>query len=343
MLSIQETIEKTIEQRKQLESFMDEKSYFDPAECSVFNGLKRSTSREIAETMRKVSLAEFLSKANTTAGANYLAPDFVAAKIYSSLQTKDLVPLISADVITPRSDVVTVNVGLQSAHVGHAIGKPAETMDTAKATITLQSLNANIEVTNTMLEDQEYGLIEWQVQEAAKALAAKGNNLALTVLKTATDGRGTTVAISAGSGTTTPAQVGTAIGTVACGLQDAGFPGFVADTAVCTTEAWADAIAVTAGTVYTPPQKPGFNAWTMGLDVAFCNDSSLYTTWTSNRMTQCVTLVFAKDFALLTARKGWGRIENYSDPIKDLAGATLTGRQDSVTLNDPAVCKLSES
>lgn len=343
MLSIQEMIDKTVEQRKLLETHLDEKAYFDPQEASIFHGQKRAIRQELAETIRKVSLAEFLSKANTAVGANYLAPDFVSAKIYSSLQTRDIVPLISAEIIAPKSDVVDVNVGLQSAYVGSAVGKAHETVNTVQATIKLQTINALIAVTNEMIEDQQYGIIEWQVNEAAKALASKGNNHALTVLKTATDGYGATVAINAGSDTTTPAQLGAAIGTVACGAQDTNLPGFVADTVVCTTEAWADAIATTAGTNYTTPQKPGFNAWTMGLDVLFCNDSALHGGFTSNRLIDCITVVFAKDYALLTGRKSWGRIEKYSDPIKDLAGAVITGRQDSVTMNDNAICKLSET
>lgn len=342
MYSIQEMLDKTVEQRKTLEQFMDKKAYFDPQEISIFHGQKKSVSRELYETMKRVSIAEFLSNA-TAAGGAYLVPDFVSAKIYSSLQTRDIVPLISAEIITPKSDTEKVNVGLQNASVGSEIGKAQSTLNTVQATLTLQRVTANIAVTNEMLEDQNYGLIEWQINEATKALAAKGNNLALTVLKTATDGRGTTVAISAGSDTTTPANVGAAIGTVACGGQDLGIPGFVADTSVMTQEAWADAFSTTAGNVVYPAQKAGFNAWSMGLDIVFCNDSALFNTFTSNRLTDCVTLVFAKDYALLTARKNWGRIENYSKPVDDLKGAVVTGRQDSVTMNDDAICKLSET
>jgi HK97 family phage major capsid protein len=322
---------------------MDQNACFDPSEASIFNAQKKGVRQEILETIKRISLAEFLSKANTTAGAQYLVPDFVSAKIYSSLQTRDIIPLISAEVITPKSDTVTVNVALQNAQVASGIGKAHETVNTVKATITLQKVNANIAVTNDLLEDQDYGLVEWQIEEAAKAIAAKGNNLALTVLKTATDGRGTTVAVNAGSDTTTPAQLAVAVGTVACGAQSAAFPGFTADTAVCTQEAWVDAIATTAGTNVFPPQKPGYDAYTQGLNVIFCNDSALHAGVTSNRMTNCVTVVFSRDYAFLTARKSWGKIENYSKPIEDLAGAVITGRQDSVTMNDDAICALSET
>lgn len=343
MYSIQEILDKTVEQRKSLEHFMDEKAYFDPAEKSIFNGLKRSVSREIYETIKKVSLAEFLSKGNTAVGAQYLVPDVLAAKVYSSMQTRDIIPLISADIITPKSDTCKVNVGLQNAHIGHAVGKPHETSNTVQATITMQRVSANIPVTIELIEDNDYGLIDWQVQEAAKAIVAKGNNIALTVLKSASDGRGTTIAVAAGSDTTTPANVGSAIGVVASGAQSSNYSGFIADTMVCTTEVWGDALAVTAGHNAYPSQKQGYDAWFMGLNTVFCNDPILYAAFASNRMTNCVSIVFAKDFSLLTARKSWGRIENYSKPYEDLAGAVITGRMDAVTMNDDSIAVLTET
>jgi hypothetical protein len=342
MFGIQELIEHTKEQRKIVECFMDENAYFDSSEASIFNNQKRSISREISETLRKVSLAEFLSKGNTAAGGQYLVPDFVSAKIYSSLQTHDVIPLISADVITPKSDTVTVTISLTDGHVS-ARGYAQSTADIVKANITLQKVAANIAITNEMLEDQEYGLLEWHLGESAKSLTTQGNGLALAVLKSPPDGRGSTVSLNAGSGTTTPANVGAAMATVGCGQQSSTQPGFIADTMICTTEAWGDAIGVTAGQNSFPPQKPGFNAWFMGLDVLFCNNPSLYGTFSSNRMTACVSPVFSKDYALLTARKSWGRIEKYSKPIEDLAGAVLTGRQDSVSLNKDAICALTET
>jgi len=59
--------------------------------------------------------------------------------------------------------------------------------------------------------------------------------------------------------------------------------------------------------------------------------------------TSCETLVFDKDYALLSGRKRWLRIENYSDPIRDLVGATVTARQDSVTIYNDACANITES
>ncbi len=345
MYNLSEMLDKTVEQRKTLEKFMDEKGYFDPAECNIYAGLKRSVHRELWETLRKVPLTEFLGKSNTTgiAGAAYLIPDVVSAKIYSSLQARDIVPLISADIIqNPQSDTVTVNTGLMSAQIGKQ-GRTTSTADITKATITLQKISANIQITNEIIEDNNYPLIEWHLTEAAKALASRANSEAITVLSTATDGRGTTVALAAGSDTTTPTHVGAAIALVGSGGQSATWPGFVADTMVAHPEAWGDALAITAGTTAAPPKTAGYDAWFAGLNVVIAADPKLTGGFTSNRAINCLTLVFSKDYAMVTARKGWGRIENYSKPIEDLEGAVLSGRQDSVTVNDDAIVKLLES
>ena len=37
------------------------------------------------------------------------------------------------------------------------------------------------------------------------------------------------------------------------------------------------------------------------------------------------------------------RIENYSDPVRDLVGATITCRQDSVTVYNDSICKITEA
>jgi len=60
-------------------------------------------------------------------------------------------------------------------------------------------------------------------------------------------------------------------------------------------------------------------------------------------MDNLVTVVFDKDYALLSGRKRWLRIENYSDPIRDLVGATVTARQDSVTIYDDSIAVITET
>ena len=60
-------------------------------------------------------------------------------------------------------------------------------------------------------------------------------------------------------------------------------------------------------------------------------------------MTDCITMVFDRGSALLTGRKHWLKLENYSHPIEDLSGAVVSARQDSVTLYDDSICKITEA
>ena len=55
------------------------------------------------------------------------------------------------------------------------------------------------------------------------------------------------------------------------------------------------------------------------------------------------SVVFTKASALLSGRKRWLRIENYAEPIKDLVGATVSFRQDSVTIYDDAIAPYTEN
>jgi len=59
--------------------------------------------------------------------------------------------------------------------------------------------------------------------------------------------------------------------------------------------------------------------------------------------TDLLTIVFDKDYAMLSGRKRWLRIENYSDPVRDLVGATITARQDSVTLYKDSIFVITET
>jgi len=55
-----------------------------------------------------------------------------------------------------------------------------------------------------------------------------------------------------------------------------------------------------------------------------------------------ISLILNKENASLTVRKRWLKIENYSDPVRDLVGASITARQDQVSIYKDATCVLSE-
>jgi hypothetical protein len=53
--------------------------------------------------------------------------------------------------------------------------------------------------------------------------------------------------------------------------------------------------------------------------------------------------VFAKQYACLSGRKRWMRVEQYSEPVKDLKGAMVTFRQDTICLYKDACTTYTES
>jgi len=374
MLNIKEAVDKTRPQLAKTKEFMEQHNYFDPQQCNIYAGLKRSTQRELSETLHKCTLRdllkglskrelkglkEFLPTAGGlttgslgTAGAQYLVPTWMSQKLYAASTGTDIVPLISADVFEPRGGDCTVPIGvLATQQLGE--GTVAhETVDADAATIKLVKISAPIVATNEMIEDTEYGLIEWHIQKAGEAMGRTGGNLALNVLKTATDGYGTVVTGAASASETKPNEILDVFEEVSRGdsvIQP------VCDTMIITPEAWshsASGVEVAGGTAgdfwrgepitqRSPAQ--GFTLVYHGMDTLFSGSTSICTGGGGAAMTECKTIVFDRKQAMVTARKNWLRIEDYSNPVMDLAGAIVSGRQDSVTVVDCAIGVVTEA
>jgi len=356
MFSIQESVDKTVDQRKKVENFMNENGYFSHKECNIYKGLKRSVQRELQETLRKITLKELLTTPGGLgtgslgrAGVNYLVPTWISQKLYSASALQDVVPLISADVFEPRGGDCTVPIGLVSAHVVDEGPMPMNAYTGDGATIKLKKLVVPIAATSEMLEDQQYGLVEWHIDQSGKALGKTATNEALTVLKTATGGFGTKVTEAAGAGTTTVTDFYNGVLGVSENEHNP-------NTMVITHQAWRDAVGMSEyvggaagdyGLPLTRFKEPaqGFDLNFHGCDTLFNNLRTLHAAAdaTGAAFTKCVTLVFDRNVALVTARKKWLRVENYSNPVEGLVGAVISGRQDSVTTVDSAIAVITET
>ena len=77
MLSIQEMVDKTVEQRKAIEHAMDATGSFHPLEASILNSPVPSDYQALKESLHNIPLREFLAKSGSTGimGAAYLVPD----------------------------------------------------------------------------------------------------------------------------------------------------------------------------------------------------------------------------------------------------------------------------
>jgi len=386
MLSIQEMVEKA--NWRQVRDQMDHTGGFYPYSekkdeqgASILNTEKPADYWLLKEALHTIPLREFLAKSGTTGimGAAYLVPDKIHDVLITAAAENDLVPLISASVVNGwEGGDLKVNVlarDLYKAPVTKGGGEsPYVGMATTQATLKPVTFTRNIGVTDDLLESAAYDLAEYFVRQASAELTDYSNELALTALKTATDGVGTVVGGASGDADETKWTGATTFGvdddteakSLVKLLTD---QRYIANTMIVTTEAWEHSILKTfvnygvevaggaAGDYYTPYsplptlQTPavsaGFDAkiGAPALDIKFCNNAALHAAYPtdSTAMTNCVTIVFDKRYALLTGRKRWMRLEEYSDPVADLAGAVVSCRQDSCTLHNNAVGVITET
>jgi len=315
-------------------------------------GLKRSTQREIMETFRTASLKEILDSTQSSTGtlgaqgANYLVPSYVSAKLYQAMSCSDIAPAVSADVpLNQTGEKIYINalataLAQRSGLGGASTAGPKFNNAEAK----MERFTANFGITNDMIEDCEYSIMQACITGAGIAMAKQSNDKICAVLKrvTGTTGWGTKTTEAAGADTTTPTQLAACAQEVAAG-NPAGIGMFRPNLLVCPPETWWDALATTAGHPDIQlPRSIMYNAWYGGLDVVWANSSELGTV-SSNKLTNAVSIVMEKEVGIVTARNNWLRIENYSDPVKDLAGVVVSGRQGVGELVDSAIGVLTET
>lgn len=170
------------------------------------------------------------------------------------------------------------------------------------------------------------------------------SNEALGILKVASDGDGTLNSGTSGDADETKFTGATAdvVDAIGGNLAD----GFVSDTIAVTHEAMLHSILNTVGIAYNESTIwDGFakGTWPTGLAGMNVVYSDTNTMTNDKAMTNCITIVFDKDYALLSGRKRWLRIENYSEPLRDLTGAVISSRQDSVSIYDDSVYTITET
>jgi len=349
-------VEKTEPSRKLVEEHMDSYGSYVHSNANIFMGLKRSVERELRESIRNIPLREFLVKSGSTglAGAAYLVPTKINDILIATATVRDVVPLISAYIIDGwEGGDLTVDIVVKDSWKANDYGSggeiPSGTPETVKATISPKAFGWNLAVNNEMLEDGNWNLVEWQVRTAGEIMGVKSSDLALTALIAAADGDGTLNSSATGD-TAETKYTGGATADVHDAIQGVGLDKWVADTMVITSEAWQHSVSLTGvaavlnGLTSHPPSSPEYHMKFQNIDVLLNNSNALHlATDAAGAFTVCKTIVFDRGNALLTGRKRWLAIENYSKPVEDLVGATVTSRQDSVTLHKDAIYVLTET
>ena len=342
-----------------------EHGYFDNDEANLWGAgwlqkeqrvtpMKQADREKIFESVRNIPLREFLARSGTTgiAGAIYLIPTKVYQTLFDSAAGPDVVADLSSVMVGPEQiggTTMTVDIEVDGQYVPKKYVSggqlPTETIQTLTSTLNFtEGFGINFRIANDLIEDSQFDIVEMHLRNAGKEMGEMASNEAAIILITAPDGDGTLNAGASGDSQNTK-FAGATTDDVVDGMIANLADGFVSDT-ICTTHAAAlDSILRTAGVannesdIWSEFTKGGWPSQIGPLKIVY-NDSAYMQNLGGNRN---YTITFAKQYALLTGRKRWLRIENYSDPVRDLVGATVTARQDSVSIYKDAIHVITET
>jgi HK97 family phage major capsid protein len=378
VLSLKELVDKTkeLEAAKQVTQELEARSVFDASEFDIFGTgetqreqriaeLSAEDKTQIAESVRSIPFArmvkEFLASSGTTgiAGAAYLIPTKIHTMLFDSAKQADITGDISIAVLDHsqgQGKLVRVDIEADGQFVVMPTSSGAIMPDETKAT-TYANLDysniygINFPLANDLIEDSQFDLLDLHIRNAGAEIGEYASNLALTVLKTATDGDGTVngglsgnaaETMFTGAGTTDLVDLHRQI------TDDQYFP----NTLILTPQAfWHSIVTTTLIAAGTYSEPFAYNVIVdalpkrlLGCNIIWRTDPTLhYTDDASGTFTRCVSIMFDKAYALLTGRKRWMRIENYSNPVRDLKGAVVTFRQDSVSIYNDSIGVITET
>lgn len=339
---------------------MDSAAAYHPEDASLFEGLKAQDRYEVQEAIHNIPLREFLAKSGTTgiAGAAYLVPAKVHDELLNYAGETDIAPLIGEVVNGWEGGDLIVDIIDKTSYkaMEYVSGGQfaTKTLGVKQATLSPIGFNIAPRITNDLVEDSAGDVISFHLKAAAQAMATKSNNLVLTVLGTGTDGWGTLNSGNASADETLWSEATTAI---AANTDDH----WITNTIITTQESWEHSMSIAIGketaggaagdywqpnhpytAVATTPVAAGFDFKLLNIDFKLLNNEVMHLANESGAMTNCITYLFDRNNAILTGRKKWMQITNYADPVRDLAGITITARQDSVTLQNDCIYKLTE-
>ena len=376
-MNLKEILEATEQGRKEVQANMDmSHPTFHPEEATVYHGLPQAKQDEIHEFLLKTPLpklmrglekydnrvAEYLGHSGSlttgaTANAAYLLPDKIYAELFENARCADITPLVSNIVDTPGSTLkIDVETDGTFAPDFFASGGeiPDNTVETAQGTITPRAFGINIGVTNEMVEDSLFDQMETHVRIAGKAMGEFSTKMCLFPIME--DHRGTTTTfrvegayngVNTGGGTTF--DVSDILEAEGANATD----GFDTTHVIVPPHAPQTLLLGAAGYPQdwsyirdiNLSQNPIANV--AGMDIVrvkhiTTSDTSSATSYTAGLYaTHWQALAVNKTYGIQTVRKRWLKIENYSDPIKDLVGAVVSARQGHLVAYADACCVIS--
>ena len=304
------------------------------------------------------AIKEFLGKSGTAgiAGAAYLIPDKIYDIYFEAARATDIVPLVSNFADCPGS-TLKVDVEIDGQFVPHFFtgggAQPTETMATTYVEITPRLFGISPQITYELIEDSQWDVMEMHLRNAGKEMGQLSTKMWLYL----------PLAEHAAANTYGADGV---LNIVSAG----GAWCYMSDVQEADDENWVDGYK--SDTIVYPPMintmlkaeaaasmgnyqdwfqiaQTDTNAFGSMLGKDFIRTSKLTTLVTKDAVHKTAglydahwhTLVFNKENASLTVRKRWLKIENFSNPIKDLVGSAITSRQNSELLYRDAMCVIS--
>ncbi len=382
-LSLQEILSKTEQTRKDVEHQLDlTKGGFHPEEASIYTGLPDSDKAGIYETLKSVSLRTLCEKlglreyfgpsttlttgTTAAAGAHYVIPDKIYAELFEAARGMDLAPLISNVVDTPGATLkVDAEVGMTPGSllppympkfVSSGGEPPTETMAIAQGTITPRTFNISPQITNDMIEDSQFELMEKHIEIAGRAMGDFSTKMCLFPVMDDHRATATTYRVAGSYNAVSNGGTYTYASDVMEAIEANYLDGWVSDVMVLPPSTGISTLLTGAGAGTPIPTLEifGRNLATQNVGPFFGintyvhinDDATLYAPaavkyYSGLYTTTWHTLVMNKKNGIQTLRKRWLKIERYSDPIKDLQGAVISARQGHMVARADAVCVCS--
>lgn len=354
MYSLQEIVSNFKPQLAKIERHMDAKNSFHPSDVSLLAdpNIKSADRLKIKESIKTMPLSYIIREylVGTLAGADYLIPEKIYDILFGAGAVNDIVPLCAPVVSCPGSSLkVDVEVdGQFKAHFKASGGEGGtETAETTQVTITPQLFSINPVLTQELIEDSQFDMMEFHLRRAGEQMGQFSTEQYLAALIGGADGDGTQNTNS--SGTNNVAYLSDLSECWAKNLED----GFLSDVAILPPTLLQTALrgeagagpgdyatqfhdrAVTAG----PLEWGNFMGMNM---VIFKHMGEGYTgTGAMYLSSKWHGFVLDKANASLVVRKRWMKIDKYSKPVEDLVGAVISARQEEATIYNDASCELT--
>lgn len=293
------------------------------------------------------------------AGFNYLLPDVIYTALFENARGEDMTPLISNMLECPGPELkvdAEADDKFKPKFTSSGGEAPYQAITTAQGTIKPKTFTMNIGCTNDMLEDNLFNVLASHIAIAGKSMGEFSTRMCLFPIMDDHRASATTYRIEGAYNT-----VGNG-GDYCYGsdMREAiganNTDGFTTDVFVVPPQ-WANTALAGSGAGDNFPANEAMKYNLKGLVLSPFNgvdvvqarhmttsDTPAALSWQSGLYsTTWHELALNKTYGIQTVRKRWLKIENYSDPIKDLVGAVVSARQGHLVAYADACCVMSHA